>query len=65
MNNNAQMTDEIMDIKSLCKYLKISRGTLSKLPIKKIHVRRRVLFQKSAVLEFLNENTKGIKNESK
>jgi hypothetical protein len=62
MNCEDQTADEILDIKAACAFLKISKGTLKKLPIPRIKIRRRVLYQKSAILNFLHENTKGREN---
>lgn len=59
MQEDKQISPEIMSIKDVCKYLKISKGTLSKLSsIPRIHIRRRVLYKKSAILQYLNDNTK-------
>jgi len=46
-----------LSIKQVCNYLQICRNTLRKLPIPKIQIRRRVLYQKAAVLNFIRENT--------
>jgi excisionase family DNA binding protein len=58
MNNSTQF-DEIMDAKEVCAYLKICKGTLQKLNLPVIIVRRRRLFKKSQIDQFIEENTKG------
>ena len=63
MKEDKEIFSEIMGIKDACKYLKISKGLLRKLPIEKIHVRRRVLYKKSSILTYLNDNTMRTKND--
>ena len=63
METDVHADDEIMNIKNACEYLKISKGLLRKLPIERIRIRRRVLFKKSAILKFLKDNTKEIKDD--
>jgi len=58
MNTDVHIDDEILDVKAVCKYLNISKGLLRKLPIERIHIRRRILYKKSAILKYLNDNTK-------
>jgi hypothetical protein len=58
METDVHIKDEIMSIKQACNYLKISKGTLKKLPIKRIHIRRRILYSKSALTLFIKENTR-------
>jgi len=50
--------DEILSREEACAYLKISKGTLKKLCIPTVHLGRRVVYQKSAILAFLKKNTK-------
>jgi hypothetical protein len=56
--------DEIMNIKEVCKFLKISKGTLRKLNISYIKVRRRVLYRKMDIEQFILKNTKEVKYDS-
>jgi len=58
MNTEVQVINEIMSIKEVCQYLQICRNTLNKQSIPRIHIGRRILYQKSDVINFLIETTK-------
>jgi predicted DNA-binding transcriptional regulator AlpA len=64
MNRETQTADEILNVKEACAFLKISRGTLAKLHIPKIKIRRRIFFKKSDILKFITENTHEVENDS-
>ena len=62
MDIKDHIEEELMSIKAVCSYLRISKGTLRKLPIPRIHIRRRILYCKSELLTYIKENTKENKN---
>jgi excisionase family DNA binding protein len=51
--NEKQTTPEVLDRKEAAQYLSISKGTLDKLEIPFIQVRRRVLYRKADIDQFL------------
>jgi len=60
MDTDTQNGEEILTREEACAFLKISKGTLRKLCIPTVHLgRRRIVYQKSAILAFLKENMKG------
>jgi len=65
MNSNDYTDDTIMEIKDVLRYLRISRGTLMKLPIVKLKIRRRSLYRKKDIDRFVQENLKEVHNDSK
>jgi hypothetical protein len=60
---NFHTKNEILNAKEVRELLRISKGTLNKLPIPKISIRRRVLYKKSDIIKFITENTNEVKNE--
>ena len=58
MNTNMPVISEILTIKEACKYLKICEGTIRKLGIPSLKIRRRVLFRKSDLEKFIIANLK-------
>ena len=65
MKSNDHKDDTIMEIKDVLQYLRISRGTLMKLPIVKLKIRRRSLYRKKDIYQFIQENLKEVHNDSK
>jgi hypothetical protein len=63
MDTNAYIAEEIMTIKETCKFLRISRGTIRKLNIPHLKIRRRTLYRKCDIEIFLLNNMKDCKNE--
>lgn len=53
--------DEILNIRQVCRYLKINRGTLRKLKIPYLKIRRRILYRKRDLEIFVLDNMK-VKN---
>ena len=53
-------TKEVMNRTEVANYLRIGKSTLDKLDIPKIQIRRRVLFQKKAVDQWLSRQSKEV-----
>jgi excisionase family DNA binding protein len=58
-----EISSELFDRKEAAVYLRICRTTLDRLMIPRIKIRRRVLFRKSELDQWLDQNTqiKGVK----
>lgn len=56
---------ELLNFSDTCSLLHISKGTLRKLEIPYLKIRRRILFRKNDIEQFIEENMRGGKNDSK
>jgi len=56
MDTNSRIIDEILTTKEICQYLRISKGTIRKLGIPCLKIRRRVLYRKSDLEKFILKN---------
>ena len=65
MNNITYQESTIMKVSDVLQYLKISRGTLMKLPIKKLKIRRRTFYRKEDIDQFILDNLIEVKYDFK
>jgi excisionase family DNA binding protein len=52
---------ELLSFAETCSLLKISKGLLRAVDIPHVRIRRRVLFRRSDIEKFIEENMRGIK----
>jgi hypothetical protein len=64
MRDDIQNQSEILSSAETCLFLRISKGTLRKLKIPYLKIRRRVLYRKTDIEKFIEENLKGENNDS-
>ena len=65
MNNITYQESTIMKVSDVLQYLKISRGILMKLPIKKLKIRRRTFYRKEDIDQFILDNLIEVKYDFK